>query len=92
MPAIRVICFTILLTAFPFRATAEDFTNAIHAYLQQCLKAENAENANVGIVVGIVDEHGSSVISYGKLDNGTDQEANGDTVFRSEERRVGKEC
>src|ERR1035441_5471267 len=28
--AIRVICFTILLSAFCFRAAAEDFTNAIH--------------------------------------------------------------
>jgi CubicO group peptidase (beta-lactamase class C family) len=32
-------------------------------------------------VVGIVDEHGSSVVSYGKMDNGTDQEVNGDTLF-----------
>ena len=28
IPAIRVICFTVLLSAFSFRATAEDFTNA----------------------------------------------------------------
>jgi CubicO group peptidase (beta-lactamase class C family) len=39
------------------------------------------ERKNVGIVVGIVDENGSRVISYGKLDNGTDQDVNGDTVF-----------
>ena len=75
---IRVICFTILLSAFPFRAEAEDFTDAIHAYLQQRVEAEKI---NGGIVVGIVDENGSSIISYGKLDNGTDQEVNGDTVF-----------
>ena len=78
LPAIRIICFTILLSAFSFRAAAEDFTNAIHAYLQQCVEAEKINGC---IVVGIVDEHGSSVVSYGKLDNGTDQEANGDTVF-----------
>ena len=76
--AIRVICFTLLLSAFPFRAAAEDFTNAIHAYLQQCVEADII---NGGIVVGIVDEHGSSIVSCGKLDNGTDQEANGDTIF-----------
>ena len=29
IPAIRVICFTILLLAFSFRAAAEDFTNVI---------------------------------------------------------------
>ena len=28
-----------------------------------------------------MDEHGSSIVSYGKMDNGTDQEVNGDTVF-----------
>ena len=76
--AVRVICFTILLSAFSFRASAEDFTDAIHAYLQSCVETHKV---NAGIVVGIVDEHGSRVISYGKLDNGTDQEVNGDTLF-----------
>jgi CubicO group peptidase (beta-lactamase class C family) len=76
--AFRVICFTTLLSALSFRAAAEDFTNAIHAYLQQYVEAEKI---NVGIVVGIVDEHGSSIVSYGKMDNGTGQEVNGDTLF-----------
>src|SRR5881392_55260 len=31
--------------------------------------------------IGLGDEHGSSVFSAGKLDNITDQEVNGDTVF-----------
>ena len=78
MPAIRVICFTILLSAFSFRAAAEDFTNAILAYLQQRV---HAEIPNGCIVVGIVDEHGSRVVGCGKLDNGTDQEVNGNTLF-----------
>jgi len=38
--AIRAICFTMLLSAFPFRAAAEDFTHAVHAYLQQRVEAE----------------------------------------------------
>ncbi len=76
--AIRVLCFTLLLSAFPFRAAAEDFTNAIHAYLQQYV---DAKKINGCIVVGIVDENGSSIVSYGKMDNGTDQEVNGDTLF-----------
>jgi CubicO group peptidase (beta-lactamase class C family) len=67
-----------LLSAFALRATAEDFTAAIHAYLQQTV---SAVTPNGCIVVGIVDEHGSRIVSFGKLDNGTDQEANGDTVF-----------
>lgn len=76
--AVRVIFFVILLSAFSFRVTAEDFTNAIHAYLQQCIEGEKI---NAGIVVGIVDEQRSEIISYGKLDNGTDKEVNGDSVF-----------
>ena len=76
--AIRVICFTLLLSAFGFHAAAEDFTNAIHAYLQQCV---DNEVPNGCMVVGLVDERGSRIVSYGKLDNGTSQEANGDTLF-----------
>jgi serine-type D-Ala-D-Ala carboxypeptidase/endopeptidase len=85
MTAIRVICFTLLLLAFSFRVAAEDFTNAIRAYLQQRIEIEKRD---VGIVVGIVDQNGSRVISYGKLDNGTDQEASGDTLAQSKTLRV----
>lgn len=35
----------------------------------------------VGIVVGIVDQQGTRVISYGKLDNGDSPAVNGDTLF-----------
>jgi CubicO group peptidase (beta-lactamase class C family)/GH35 family endo-1,4-beta-xylanase len=76
---VRVICLTILLSAFSFRAAAEDITNAIHAYLQQYVEAEKI---NAGIVVGIVDEHGSRIVSCGKMDDGTDREVNGDTLFQ----------
>jgi len=62
---IRVICFTLLLSAFPFRAAAEDFTNAIHAYLQQRVEAEKRD---ASIVVGLVDEHGSRIVSCEKMD------------------------
>ena len=34
-----------------------------------------------GIVVGYVDERGSWVVGHGKLDNGTEQEVDGDTIF-----------
>src|SRR5207247_11261103 len=40
---------------------------------------ENLTNA--GMVIGLVDERGSRVLAAGKLDNGTRQEVNGDTVF-----------
>ena len=74
---IRVICFTILVAAFSFRAAAEDFTNAIHTFLQHRVEVDK----DVGLVIGIMDEHGSSIVSYGKLNNDTDQDVNGDTVF-----------
>jgi hypothetical protein len=34
-------------------AAAEDFINAIHAYLQECVEAEKTK---CGVVVGLVDE------------------------------------
>jgi D-alanyl-D-alanine-carboxypeptidase/D-alanyl-D-alanine-endopeptidase len=70
------VCLAVIPSIVP--AAAEEFTNAIYAYLQECV---NAEIPNGCIVVGIVDEHGSKVVSCGTLDNSTDQEANGDTVF-----------
>jgi CubicO group peptidase (beta-lactamase class C family) len=76
--AVRIIGFTVLIWAFSFRAAAEDFTNAVRAYLQERVEVEKRD---VGIVVGIVDEQGSRIVNYGKLDNGSDREVNGDTVF-----------
>ena len=72
------IWFTLFLAIFTFQAGAEDFTNALHAYLQHTV---NAAGPNGCMVVGIVDESGSRVVSYGKLDNGTDHEASGDALF-----------
>ncbi len=76
--AFRATCFTIVFSTFSFGASAEDFTNAIRASLQRRIEVEKR---SVGIVVGIVDEHGSRVVACGKMDNGTDQEVNGDTLF-----------
>jgi D-alanyl-D-alanine-carboxypeptidase/D-alanyl-D-alanine-endopeptidase len=75
---VPIIIFTILLSTFSFRASAEDFAGAIHAYLQQCFEVGRIDG---GCVVGLVDEHGSMVVNYGKMDNGTDQEVDGDTLF-----------
>jgi len=74
----KPIWFGLILCSISFCVSGEDFTNAIHAFLQQRIEAEKSD---VGVVVGIVDEQGSSVISCGKLDNGTDQEVTGDTLF-----------
>ena len=50
----------------------------IKATLQDCIVTDHW---GVGMVVGIVDEHGTRVISYGKLDNGDSPEVDGDTLF-----------
>ena len=36
---------------------------------------------NFAIVIGIIDEHGTRIISSGKLDNGTAGKVDGDTLF-----------
>ncbi len=74
----RVVGLAMLLSALSVRAVGEDITNAIHALLQHRVEVEKQD---VGMVVGLVDEHGSRVISCGKLDNGTGGEVNGDTLF-----------
>lgn len=79
---VRLICLAISFSAFTVRAVAEDFCSAIHAYLQHCVEAEKRDvGVAVGIVVGIVDENGSRIVSCGSLDNGTGREVDGDTVF-----------
>ena len=75
---VQFIYFTLILWTIPFSAAAEDFTNALRAYLQHRVEVEKRD---LGIVVGIADEHGSSIVSYGTLDDSTDQRVNGDTVF-----------
>jgi len=61
----------------PHLCIAEDFTNAIHAFLQHRIE----QKRDVAVVVGLVDEHGSKIVCCGKLDNDTDEDVNGDTLF-----------
>jgi CubicO group peptidase (beta-lactamase class C family) len=74
----RLACIALIFSLILRRAGAEDFTNAIAAYLQQYVHAQMPRGC---MVVGIVDEHGSSVLSCGDLDNGTDRQADGNTLF-----------
>ncbi len=53
-------------------------TDSIRAFLQQRI---GVEKRDVGMVVGLVDEHGSSIVSYGKMDDGASPEVNGNTLF-----------
>jgi CubicO group peptidase (beta-lactamase class C family) len=77
------ICFGMtlhLLAAQSPSSIQSGFTEAeadsIKVFLEQ-----NFGNTNAGLVVGLVDERRTRIISAGKLDNGTAQEVNGDTLF-----------
>jgi len=42
---------------------------------------ENFRQTNACMVIGLADQRGNRIFSAGKLDNGTDRDVNGDTVF-----------
>jgi CubicO group peptidase (beta-lactamase class C family) len=42
---------------------------------------DNFSNTNAGMVIALLDQHGAKIFQAGKLDNGTDQEVNADTLF-----------
>ena len=63
----RFICLALLSAACCLSAPAEDFTNASHAFLRHHGEVEKRDG---GIVVGILDMHGSSIVSYGKMETG----------------------
>ena len=77
-PRIRSICFAVLAFSISTRVSAEEITDAIHAFLQHRVDIEQRE---VGIVIGLVDEHGTRIVSGGKLNDSTDQQIDGDTLF-----------
>src|SRR4051812_37065034 len=69
--------FAIFLLAHPLGAMESlEFTQSVEKVL-----LGNVADENRGVVVGIVDEHGSTIVSYGKLGNGTDQHVDGETLF-----------
>lgn len=78
MVAIRIMGVTLLLAALSLRATAEEFTNAIHAFLHQRI---GVEGRDAGMVIAILDEHGSSIVSCGKMADDASPDVNGDTLF-----------
>src|ERR1700744_4468067 len=73
---ISVLALSILFPTLGI--TAEDFTNAINAYLQHRGETEKRPGC---IVVGLVDEHGTRYVSYGTLDNGSSRIADENTIF-----------
>src|ERR1051325_6895635 len=75
--ASRTVCFAVLL-AVATHVAAEDFTNAVRTLLQDRIELDKK---SFGIVVGIVDEQGSRVVSYGKIERGVSPDVNGDTIY-----------
>src|SRR5688572_2728526 len=74
-------CIAVALLAVQLvTAASSHFTdaeaNGIKTYLR-----EHFRETNACIVIGLIDERGSKVFGAGKLDNGTDKEPDGDTVF-----------
>jgi CubicO group peptidase (beta-lactamase class C family) len=59
---------------------ADAFTPAevagVRAFLDRSMT-----NGNAGMVIGLLDRQGSRVLSAGKLDNGTDDDVDGNTIF-----------
>ena len=72
------LCFGLSVISFSAGAQALPSDAEIKALLQRYIERDHW---GVGMVVGIVDEHGERVISFGKLDNGRSPEVNGDTLF-----------
>jgi len=77
----RSLCCTALSFAALFTAAAQtSFIDSepdnIRAFLH-----DNFRQTNACIVIGLADQRGNKIFSAGKLDNGTDGDVNGDTVF-----------
>jgi serine-type D-Ala-D-Ala carboxypeptidase/endopeptidase len=65
----RSVWLALILMFAPAAAWADSPSDSeIRALLRDYIERDHW---GVGIVVGIVDEHGSRIISYGRLDNGS---------------------
>ena len=75
---VALLLSLIVLTARVTRAQAGPTDNEIREILKNRI---DVAKKGVGIVVGLVDEKGIRIISYGKPSLKSDQTVNGDTVF-----------
>ncbi|MEK6258660.1 MAG: serine hydrolase [Planctomycetota bacterium] len=78
---IRLVFIGLLILVDPLTAAEQKRFTDVHADAIQSLLQEKFAQGNSGMVIGLLDEHGSRVFSAGKLDNGSGQEVNGDTIF-----------
>jgi CubicO group peptidase (beta-lactamase class C family) len=79
-PAAKALFLTLIFSCLQVCAqTSSALTDEeIKTMLQDSIEIDRQ---TVGLAVGIVDEHGSRVVCHGKLDNGTDRDVDGDTLF-----------
>lgn len=74
----------LLLLWLPHSALAAAEVEPTDAYIRAILQERvDQSKRNVGIVVGIISEKGSRIISYGKFDQRSPREVGGDTVFET---------
>jgi serine-type D-Ala-D-Ala carboxypeptidase/endopeptidase len=80
-PLIVLLLFSLCLRCLgrneermPGTLTTNEVKNTLRDYIE-------VDHLGVGLVVGIVDEHGPRVISHGKFDDGTTRDVDGDTLF-----------
>ena len=78
--ALKQFGWSVALTA-PLLGAAQDIFTDAEADGVKAFLRENFRQTNACVVVGLVDERGRKIFSAGKLDNGTDHEPDGDTVF-----------
>jgi D-alanyl-D-alanine-carboxypeptidase/D-alanyl-D-alanine-endopeptidase len=57
-----------------FGLTERDIASMLRDYVE-------VDKLGVGLVVGIIDQQGSHIVSHGRMDDGTDREVDGDTLF-----------
>jgi serine-type D-Ala-D-Ala carboxypeptidase/endopeptidase len=79
---LHFLCLVIGLFAFANRIPAAPPPLPSDAEIKAILRTFiERDHWGVGMVVGIVDEQGTRIVSYGKMDNGDSPEVNGDTLF-----------
>src|SRR5438093_1240971 len=77
----RFVCYAALLLAAQFAAAAQNSLTGAEADGIKAFLYDNFRQTNGCMVVGLADQRGNRIFNAGKLDNGTDREVNGDTVF-----------
>lgn len=81
MCAVRTIVMTILFLLSSSTLWAQSNFVDSKAKIISAFLRDNFGDANAGMVIGLIDEHGSRVFSAGILDNGTDGKIDGDSIF-----------